>query len=182
MIVVDQLQFQELETAAVPSMTERGGRRLLPRAIVAALAALVVGGLVGWLVGQSGDSGSAPSDAMIETVDTWHAAVEAQDPGSIAELYAEDAVWYDEALDDRFTSRDAIRSAWAIFGGIDTATVEQLAIDDETAALSWTFIGPNGLDLTGISVLELDGATIVGEIVYYDCAQSPVASWACDNS
>lgn len=155
------------------------GRTRVVVALMALVLVAAIGGVVGWLVGADGDDHTLPDDARA-AIDDWITGVREQDPTLIASVYSDDATWHDEALDDHFTSRESVRYAWSIFDDVDESDAELVSADDATAVVRWTLVGDDW-DLVGISVLELDGATVVAETVYYDCARSPVAD-SCANT
>jgi hypothetical protein len=159
------------------------GRTRVVVALMALVLVATIGGVVGWLIAD-GDDARTPSDAARAAVDDWITGVREQDPGLISSVYAEDATWRDEALDDDYTGRHGVRSAWGIFANVDESDAELVSVDTEVAVIRWTLDGYedyNDFHLVGISVLELDGATVVAETVYYDCARSPVAA-SCANT
>lgn len=142
---------------------------------IAVVVAFVGGGFVGWFVGSRWDDGEAtvPADT-VQLVEEWAEAVRAEDAERISNLYTEDAVWYDDAGDDRFTGVSGAYTGWNIFGVIDGVdSVDVIAVGEDHAAVRWTFGLRGGDEITGVSVLELDDGLISAETVYYDSAQAP---------
>jgi len=160
------------------SSSPESSDRAVGRNAVIALAVVVAfvgGGFVGWFVGSRSDDGDATVPAeSVQLVEEWAQAVRAEDAERISKLYTEDAVWYDDALGDRFTGVAGVYTGWDIFGGIDGVTsVDVIAIGEDRAAVRWTFGLPGDEEITGVSILELDDGLISAETVYYDSAQAP---------
>jgi limonene-1,2-epoxide hydrolase len=161
----------------ISSPPESDGRAVgrNPVVALAIVVAFVSGGFVGWFVGSRSDDSDATAPAeSVELVEEWAEAVRAEDAERISKLYTEDAVWYDDALGDRFTGVAGAYTGWNIFGAIDGVTsVDVIAIGEDGAAVRWTFGLPGDEEITGVSILELDDGLISAETVYYDSAQAP---------
>jgi hypothetical protein len=157
-----------------PESDERGVGWKAVTALAVGVA-FVSGGFAGWFVGSRSDDGDAMVPAeSVELVEEWAEAVRAEDAERISKLYTEDAVWYDDAGDDRFTGVAGAYRGWNIFGVIDGVTsVDVIAIGEDRAAVRWTFGLQGDERITGVSILELDDGLISAETVYYDSAQAP---------
>lgn len=162
------------KTSSSPELDNRrvGWNAVITMAVV---IAFVSGGFVGWFVGSRWDDGVATVPAeSVELVEEWAEAVRAEDPERISNLYVEDAVWYDEAGDDRFTGVTGVYRGWNIFGVINgVKSVDVIAVGEDHAAVRWTFGLYSLEEITGVSILELDDSLISAETVYYDSAQAP---------
>lgn len=169
-IVVDELSSARSSSLRIES--SRGPIRSGMLLAVLFIGALFVGLAAGWLIGRAGSDDAPAAPAVTETLDEWKDAVLSEDTSRIVALYSDDAVWHDEALNETLP----VSIGWGIFSMIrDVTEVETEAISGDSAVVRWTFEG-SSWNLTGLSVLTFDGGEIVAETVYYDCAQSPVAS------
>lgn len=168
--MVDELSSARSSSLRIES--SRGPIRSGMLLAVLFIGALFVGLAAGWLIGRAGSDDAPAAPAVTETLDEWKDAVLSEDTSRIVALYSDDAVWHDEALNETLP----VSIGWGIFSMIrDVTEVETEAISGDSAVVRWTFEG-SSWNLTGLSVLTFDGGEIVAETVYYDCAQSPVAS------
>ena len=172
------LRGADSENAGLEGRAPEFAERKVGRTAVitaAVVVAFLSGGLFGWFVGsRSDDSNAAVPAESLELVEDWAEAVRAEDVNRISNLYTEDAVWYDDAGDDRFTGVAGAYRGWNIFNVIDGVTsVDVIAVDEDRAAVRWTFGLQSDEELTGVSILELDDSRISAETVYYDSAQAP---------
>jgi hypothetical protein len=145
----------------------------------AAVAVVIAALLLGGALGAGSILLSRPSGEQSVSVSVaWIAAVTDMDAEKLASLYAPDAVWDDAALGDHFTGGPvAAHGGWdPVFGlpGIGFKDVRLVTHGEDGFTVIWTAFGPSSpvtstpFEAKGVSVLEVQGAQISHETVYYD--------------